>query len=98
MISGARLYRDRENGVAFGVCAGLAEHFGLHRIAVRVLAVIALALFFWPVLLAYVTAGFLLRDMPLRYRGVGREEHFWRSGSCEPERWSGGSYESERGS
>ena len=88
MSCSGRLYRDRENGLILGVCAGLAEFLDVRTLGVRVIAVIALVLMFWPVVLAYVTAGFLLRDMPLRYRGRDREERFWRSGSYESERWS----------
>ncbi len=29
--SPTRLYRDREKGVFCGVCAGVAEYFGLNR-------------------------------------------------------------------
>jgi phage shock protein C len=83
-----RLYRDRENGLFLGVCAGLAEFFDVRLIAVRVLAVIALLALFWPVVLVYLTAGFLLRDRPLPYRGRDQEARFWRSGSFESERWS----------
>lgn len=88
MSAGRLLYRDRENGLILGVCAGVAEYFDARTIGVRVLAVVALMLLFWPVLLVYLTAGLILRDMPLRYRGRGREEHFWRSGSYESEPWS----------
>ena len=83
-----RLYRDRENGLFLGVCAGLAECFDVRVSALRVLAVIALVLMFWPVLFVYLTAGFLLHDRPLRYRGREHEARFWRSGSFESERWS----------
>jgi len=40
------------------------------------------------VLFVYLTAGFLLHDRPLRYRGREHEARFWRSGSFESERWS----------
>ena len=83
-----RLYRDRENGLFLGVCAGLAECFDVRVSALRVLTVIALVLMFWPVLFVYLTAAFLLHDRPLRYRGREPEERFWRSGGCESERWS----------
>ena len=83
-----RLYRDRENGLILGVCAGLAEFFDVRLVAVRVIAVIALLVLFWPVLLVYLTAAFLLRDRPLPYRGRDQEARFWRSGSFESERWS----------
>jgi phage shock protein C len=83
-----RLYRDRENGLFLGVCAGLAEYFDLRVTALRVIMVVAALLMFWPVLLVYLTAGFLLRDRPLRYRGREQEARFWRSGSFESERWS----------
>lgn len=83
-----RLYRDRENGLFLGVCAGLAEHFDVRVSVLRVLTVIAALLMFWPVLFVYLTAGFLLRDRPLRYRGRDQETRFWRSGSFESERWS----------
>jgi phage shock protein C len=83
-----RLYRDRENGLFLGVCAGLAEYFDVRLLAVRVLAAIALLCLFWPVLFVYLTAGFLLRDRPLPYLGREREARLWRSAHFESERWS----------
>jgi phage shock protein C len=88
MNCAGRLYRDRENGLFLGVCAGLAECFDVRVTAVRVLAIVALLILFWPVLFVYLTAAFLLRDRPLRYRGRDHEARFWRSGSFESERWS----------
>ena len=41
------LYRDRENGWIFGVCAGLADRFNFRTATVRVIAIICLVLFFW---------------------------------------------------
>lgn len=88
MNCSGRLYRDRENGLFLGVCAGLAEYFDVRVSALRVLAVIALLMLFWPVVFVYLTAAFLLRDRPLRFRSREHEERFWRSGSFESERWS----------
>lgn len=76
--AGKRLYRDRENGVFLGVCAGLAEFFDLRIAGVRIGAVISLLVFFWPTVLIYLTAGYLLRDRPLYYAGRN-EKRFWRS-------------------
>lgn len=74
------LYRDRENGIFLGVCAGIGEYFDLRVKVLRIITVIALLLFFWPVAIIYLIAGLLLRDRPLQYRGRTREEQFWRRG------------------
>lgn len=73
-----RLYRDQENGLLMGVCAGLADYFEWPLVAVRVVA--AGLLFFWfvPTVVVYITAGLLLRDRPLCYRGPDDEPEFWR--------------------
>lgn len=72
------LYRDRENGWIFGVCAGLAEYFNLRTGTVRVLALISLVLFFWITILVYIAATLLFREKPLTYSGRCREREFWR--------------------
>ena len=81
------LYRDRENSWIFGVCAGIAEQFDFRTCTVRLIAVICLVLFFWPTVLAYIGATFLLKEKPLIYSGNAREYEFWR---CERrhDRWS----------
>ena len=80
------LYRDRENAMILGVCAGIAERFEFNVLGVRILAVVAMiCLAFWPVAIAYVIFGLLLRDRPLSYYGRDYEDRFWRSKSEETE-------------
>ena len=74
------LYRDSENGVVMGVCAGLAHRLDLSRTGVRLVAFVSLLIFTGATLLAYFVAGFLLRDRPL-HLDSRREKHFWRSAS-----------------
>lgn len=71
------LYRDRENGWIFGVCAGIADRFNLRVCAVRAVAVIGLLLFFWPTALIYILATILIREKPLVYSGRASEYEFW---------------------
>ncbi|MDJ0758650.1 MAG: PspC domain-containing protein [Woeseiaceae bacterium] len=72
------LYRDRENGWIFGVCAGLADRFDLHVGTVRLVAVITLALFFWLTVILYLGATLIIREKPLIYSGERAEFEFWR--------------------
>ena len=72
------LYRDRENGWIFGVCAGVAEYFNFRTGTVRLIAFICLLLFFWPMVLVYLGATLLFREKPLTYSGRQREFDFWR--------------------
>lgn len=81
------LYRDRENGWLFGVCAGLADFLNFRVLPVRIVTLVCLLLFFWPVVLAYVAATLLLREKPLIYSGREAEFEFWRTESCR-DRWS----------
>ena len=72
------LYRDRENGWLFGVCAGIADRFNLRRSAVRLLAAISLLLFFRTSVLVYILATVLIREKPLIPTGCVSEHEFWR--------------------
>ena len=71
-------YRDRENGLVFGVCAGIADRFNFRVGTVRVLAVISLLLFFWLTIAVYLGATLLIREKPLVYSGRRSEYEFWR--------------------
>lgn len=72
------LYRDRENGWIFGVCAGLADRFNFRLGTIRVIAVICLVLFFWMTVAIYIAATLIIRDKPLIYSGNNTEFEFWR--------------------
>lgn len=72
------LYRDRENGWIFGVCAGLADHLNARTGLVRLIAFVALLLFFWPTVIVYLAAALLFRSKPLTWSGTCREYEFWR--------------------
>lgn len=71
-------YRDRENGLVFGVCAGIADRFNFRTCTVRVIAVISLLLFFWLTAALYLGATLLIREKPLVYSGRRTENEFWR--------------------
>lgn len=72
------LYRDSENGIVMGVCAGLAHRLDLSRTGVRIVAFVSLLIFTGATLLTYFVAGFLLRDRPL-HLDRRRERQFWRT-------------------
>lgn len=71
-------YRDRENGLVFGVCAGIADRFNFRVSVVRIIAVISLLLFFWLTAAVYLGATLLIREKPLVYSGRRTENEFWR--------------------
>ena len=70
------IYRDRESGWLLGVCAGLADSLGLKTGGVRIVTFILLLIEPLTVSLAYVVAGLLLPERPLRYYGEA-EDQLW---------------------
>ena len=81
-----RLYRNPEEGVLFGVCAGLADYFGVKAWQMRAAAIL-LFLFSAPLaIFTYLMASIFLPRRPEQkpYRSRDEEE-FWRSVSGRPE-------------
>lgn len=72
------LYRDRDSGWIFGVCAGIADRFNLQVGMIRVIALICLLLFTWLSVAIYLAATLLIREKPLIYSGRETEYEFWR--------------------
>jgi phage shock protein C len=80
----SRLYRNTERGVIFGVCAGLADYFGISRFIVRIVAVIALFMFPPPTLFCYFMAALLIRRAPAYHYESDAEKEFWRQVRLKP--------------
>ena len=78
-----RLYRDKENSVCCGVCAGVADYFGFDRGATRVLTVI-MQFLFAPTFLIYLGLAFLLPAKPRDLYRDPNEEAFWRQVRTSP--------------
>lgn len=82
--SPTRLYRNRRDGKIAGVCAGIADYFGISALPIRILAVIGLVMFFIPTLLAYLFTAWLLNPAPENLFESQDEERFWRNVRKEP--------------
>ncbi|MDN3682489.1 envelope stress response membrane protein PspC [Vibrio tapetis subsp. quintayensis] len=86
-MSGKSLYRDPVNGKLAGVCAGVANYFGVETWLVRIIAVTAGLLgagFF--VVVAYIALALMLEKQP--YQAQPEAQHYdhklkskpWQSG------------------
>jgi phage shock protein C len=78
------LYRNTERRVLFGVCAGLADYFGVSRFVVRLVAVIALFMFPPPTLFCYFLAALLIKRAPSFDYQSDAEKEFWRQIRLKP--------------
>ena len=79
-----RLYRDKDNAMLAGVCAGLASYFGLNRKGLRLIVAVSTLLFFPFVVPAYIILMIILPVKPQDlYQDEGQEK-FWRGVSMAP--------------
>jgi phage shock protein C len=81
-----RLYRDSRRAWLAGVCAGIADYFGVSVGLVRFLMFLSGIFFTMPTLFGYLVAALLLRRKPDHLYASGEEEAFWRSVRLEPSR------------
>lgn len=78
------LYRDPDNGVILGVCAGFADYFGWERRTLRIVTAIS-AIFFLPqILIVYVLCAIFMKRKPSMVHATGEDAMFWRSVSMRP--------------
>jgi phage shock protein C len=81
-----KLYRDKQNSVLAGVCAGIANYFGYNRKGVRVVTI--LIMLFPPfipfVLVSYFILAILIPVMPIELDADEERAVFWRSVSNAP--------------
>jgi phage shock protein C len=81
-----RLFRDKENAMIAGVCAGIAEYFGLNRKGVR-LATFLLILFppfFAFIVISYIVLAIVLPVKPGNLFENTEQAEFWRGVSNAP--------------
>jgi phage shock protein C len=78
-----RLYKDRENRMLCGVCAGVADFFGFDVSATRVLTVI-LQFLFPATFLVYLAMCILVPAKPGEIYRDKKEEQFWKSVRTSP--------------
>ena len=81
-----RLFRDRENAMLAGVCAGIAEYFGLNRKGVRLVTVLLMLFppFFAFVVISYVILAIVLPAKPADLYETKEQAEFWRGVSTAP--------------
>jgi phage shock protein C len=81
-----RLYRDRENAMLAGVCAGIAEYFGLNRKGVRLVTALSILFppFFAFVIISYVILAIVLPVKPTDLYENKEQAEFWRGVSNAP--------------
>jgi phage shock protein C len=81
-----KLFRDKENAMLAGVCAGIADYAGFNRKGVRVATVILLVLppFFPFVVVSYIILAILLPVKPANLYETEEQADFWRGVSNAP--------------
>ena len=81
-----RLYRDKENAMLAGVCAGVAEYFGFNRRGTRIAAALTLLFppFFAFMLVSYFVLAILLPVKPPALYENQEQAEFWRGVSNAP--------------
>lgn len=76
---GSGPYRSR-NGIFFGVCRGLAEHFDFSVAGTRLLfIVVAVFTGFWPMLAGYLLAALLMKVEPMLPLSSEADAEFYES-------------------
>jgi phage shock protein C len=79
-----RLYRDKENAMLAGVCAGLAAYFGLNRKGLRLITAVS-TVFFLPFMVpAYIILTIILPVKPQDLYQDESQEKFWRGVTMAP--------------
>jgi len=79
-----RLYRDKEHAMLAGVCAGLANYFGLNRKGLRLVALVSTFFFFPFMVPAYIILAIILPVKPQDLYKDESQEKFWRGMSMAP--------------
>lgn len=81
-----RLFRDKENAMLAGVCAGIAEYFGLNRKGVRLATFLLMLIppFFMFIVISYIILAIVLPVKPENLYETPDQAEFWRGVSTAP--------------
>lgn len=79
-----RLYRNLDTAMVRGVCAGIADYFGIEPWVVRIGALISLFTFTVPTIIAYVVLAKVVPPRPPGLFEKPGEEAFWTRVRVEP--------------
>lgn len=84
-IQERRFYRDRERGMIFGVCAGIADYFGFDLKVTRILAVVAFFISAPMTLLIYFGIALLIPYRPMAPDAAREDPDFRRALRSSPQ-------------
>jgi len=81
-----RLFRDKENAMISGVCAGIAEYFGLNRKGVRLVTFLLMLFppFFAFIIISYIVLTIVIPVKPSNLYENTEQAEFWRGVSNAP--------------
>ena len=81
-----RLYRDKDNAILAGVCAGIAEYAGLNRKGVRLVTFLMMLFppFFAFIVISYIILAILLPVKPPNLYETEEQAEFWRGVNNAP--------------
>lgn len=81
-----RLFRDKENAMIAGVCAGIADYFGLNRKGVRLVTFLFILIppFFAFMVISYVVLAIVIPVKPQELYENAEQAEFWRGVSNAP--------------
>jgi phage shock protein C len=81
-----RLYRDNVRRKVRGVCAGIADYFGIDPLPLRVTVLVAAVLFPFPVIPGYFILSWILPRRPPQLYATPADEQMWREVTIAPDR------------
>ncbi|MBC8158311.1 MAG: envelope stress response membrane protein PspC, partial [Alphaproteobacteria bacterium] len=79
-----RLYRNLDTAMLKGVCAGIADYFGVDSLVVRAGALVSLFAFTLPTIIVYVVLTKVVPPRPADLYETPGEEAFWTRVRVEP--------------
>ena len=81
-----RLYRDKDNAILAGVCAGIAEYAGLNRKGVRLVTFLMMLFppFFAFIVISYIILAIVIPVKPEGLFENQEQAEFWRGVSNAP--------------